>query len=870
MQHLLVRKLTRRELEDKYLRLIDENYDLKRENNVQKEKIKVITTKLLRLNKENSKYKSRDFLFMDENNEIQEAEEFYSPSRPRASSARLCKDVMRNSTPNLNPRKRNVIIQFIFQIKMEQQPTSNRLSEMEEEIQHLNQEIENLQQVGELEKKTNFQLEQEVKLLKEKLSNTEIEKELEQNVEVIALNRKIKDLQKELDDIANVNVKKLIESKSEQEKLSELLEKERQNIKKYEAQSHDLIAAKKMVEDLMDRAAVVEKEKADLRSQFEKYASISEEVKSCKKKMTELTQKLDSKEKELNKTKTDNESIAHSQEDLLKKMKDLQKENDNLVVKLEGLKTENDGLINKNKKLEDRVKVLEDQNKQQLIKLNETLKLPVPAPKDQEALKQRVEQDVRKIEKIRETALSASNDVSEKNESKTGNSSQIESSLNLTKGSSIDKSEMSRDHSLDFKSPSSEKKFNIPQIIEPTSRPSKILTINDEHAKSDLLSVSRERQFDNASTINSQDLPTISRDSQASSSSKAFQITFSKSGKYLFNFHLLIINNFFLLVSKDESVDDEEIDQNTFSVDQDKFCRRHTCDLTRSISILKKTEMPFRNSTSDVAIERARNLLVNQVMNQDDNSGQLKRLKNSIESIMKDENKGWSNLVISKRESKTNKKVKELVDEKYREHLIDHPSLSNTRKTLSQLPRYVLDNIQNDDPNFTVKYGINYVSIEIVSLQLTANTNFICDDSIQKLYVEYSFLGYKGHLLETPQSLFKPKKENELMYYRFHKKFELKSDENEKQLKLLKAMLEKNTKKHLRFLIVSEPIDENDECEEVGFSTVNLSEVVKKSKIDSEKLSVNVYSTSYPHELIALLTVTFEGILFMKELLRDM
>lgn len=449
---------------------------------------------------------------------------------------------------------------------MEQQPTSSRLKEMEEEIQHLNQEIENLQQVGELEKKTNFQLEQEVKLLKEKLSNTEIEKELEQNVEVIALNRKIKDLQKELDDIANVNVKKLNESKSEQEKLSELLEKERQKIKKYEAQSHDLISAKKMVEDLMDRAAVVEKEKADLRSQFEKYAIISEEVTNYKKKMTELTQKLDSKEKELNKTKTDNESIAHSQDDLLKKMKDLQKENDNLVVKLEGLKTENDGLINKNKKLEDRVKVLEDQNKQQLIKLNETLKLPVPAPKDQEALKLRVEQDVRKIEKIRETALSASNEVSEKNESKPANMGKVESPLNLTKVSSIDTSEVSREYSLDFKSPSSEKKFNIPQIIEPTPRPSqvKILTINDEIAKSDLLSVSKEREVE----YTSQDLPTISRDSQISSSSKAFQITFSKSGKCLIYF-IYIINNIFILVSKEsQSVDDEEIDQNTFSVDQ--------------------------------------------------------------------------------------------------------------------------------------------------------------------------------------------------------------------------------------------------------------------------------------------------------------
>lgn len=71
IQHLIVRKLTRRELEDKYLRLIDENYDLKRENNEQKEKIKVLTTKILRLSKENSKYKSREFLFLDEDNEIQ-------------------------------------------------------------------------------------------------------------------------------------------------------------------------------------------------------------------------------------------------------------------------------------------------------------------------------------------------------------------------------------------------------------------------------------------------------------------------------------------------------------------------------------------------------------------------------------------------------------------------------------------------------------------------------------------------------------------------------------------------------------------------------------------------------------------------------
>ena len=401
---------------------------------------------------------------------------------------------------------------------MDQQPTSSRLSEMEEEILYLNKEIEKLQQDGKLEKKTNFQFEQEINVLKEKLSTKEIEKELEENVEIIALKRKIIDLQDELDKIALMNLQNLKESKSEQEKLSELLENETQKIKKFEFQSDDLFAANKMVESLMDRAAIVEKEKADLINQFEKYSNMSEEVNSYKKKMIELAQKLDLKEKELIKERTDKESIVHSQEDLLKKMKELQKENDILVVKLEGLKTENDGLINKNKKLEERVKVLEDHNKQQLIKLNETMKLPVPAPKDQEIVKLRVEQDVRRIEKIRDKTLTASNSTSEKTEIENSIWGKNESLLNLTKKQSIDKSE-SRDHSIEYENPKPETRQQS-QI--------KVLTINDDSAQNELYDISKERELEKANIISSQDVPSTSRDSQVSS--KAFQITFAKSG----------------------------------------------------------------------------------------------------------------------------------------------------------------------------------------------------------------------------------------------------------------------------------------------------------------------------------------------------
>jgi hypothetical protein len=99
MQHLIVRKLTRRELEDKYLRLIDENFDLKRENNVQKEKIKVLTTKLLRVSKENNKFKSREFLFMDNESEIIAESQAVELMRYRPSSTSvLLRSFSRGST----------------------------------------------------------------------------------------------------------------------------------------------------------------------------------------------------------------------------------------------------------------------------------------------------------------------------------------------------------------------------------------------------------------------------------------------------------------------------------------------------------------------------------------------------------------------------------------------------------------------------------------------------------------------------------------------------------------------------------------------------------------------------------------------------
>lgn len=100
-----------------------------------------------------------------------------------------------------------------------------------------------------------------------------------------------------------------------------------------------------------------------------------------------------------------------------------------------------------------------------------------------------------------------------------------------------------------------------------------------------------------------------------------------------------------------------------------------------------------------------------------------------------------------------------------------------------------------------------------------APTSNLLSEDHRFLYVEYSFLGYKGHLLETQSPC--PRKINEIVFYRFNQRFEI-TPKNDEQLKLLMSMVEKNSKHQIKFLVVSEPInldgdeEEEGECEEIG------------------------------------------------------
>jgi chromosome segregation ATPase len=377
---------------------------------------------------------------------------------------------------------------------------SNRVGEMQEEIERLLDEMRKLQEISELEKRTNAELEVQISELKEKLKNRHIQMELETNVEIAELNKTIQQLQEQLQDIEVGYAKKLEESRVKQgmydifssathtvsltrfiiEKLSESLENEQTKLKRYELQFHDIESKEKMVEELMAQVSQLEKQKMDLASQFEKFSKVADDVTIYKTQISEMNEALDKCERDLEKERADRASVEHKQDDLLQKMKNLQKENDELVVKLEGLKSENDSLLNKNKRLEDRVRVLEGKNKQHLQQVNDTLRMPIPIERDSDVMSAVTAEEVEKIYEIDEQLRKASLECSERS------SLHLSSSPpNLTVPSVIVDDEK-RPASL-----GKELKV-IPKIVEPTS---------DDGSKF-------KEQY-----TSSHDIPSVSRDS---------------------------------------------------------------------------------------------------------------------------------------------------------------------------------------------------------------------------------------------------------------------------------------------------------------------------------------------------------------------
>jgi Retinitis pigmentosa G-protein regulator interacting C-terminal len=117
------------------------------------------------------------------------------------------------------------------------------------------------------------------------------------------------------------------------------------------------------------------------------------------------------------------------------------------------------------------------------------------------------------------------------------------------------------------------------------------------------------------------------------------------------------------------------------------------------------------------------------------------------------------------------------------------------------------------------------ISIEIISLKFREDSGIFDDSTIKQIYVEYNFLGYAGHLLETPQSIAITSTSNGRLVYNFRNTFDVESGyDSEPSFKasILLSMLMPTSKNLLKFICVNEPTEEDlvqnedAECSEIG------------------------------------------------------
>ncbi|XP_070583716.1 X-linked retinitis pigmentosa GTPase regulator-interacting protein 1 isoform X2 [Erythrolamprus reginae] len=153
-----------------------------------------------------------------------------------------------------------------------------------------------------------------------------------------------------------------------------------------------------------------------------------------------------------------------------------------------------------------------------------------------------------------------------------------------------------------------------------------------------------------------------------------------------------------------------------------------------------------------------------------------------------------------------------------------------------------------------------WIRVEIISLSLLPESWPAADETIQQLYVEFHFPGVPLQETETAFSLRKPRGTQEI-YFHFSKVIKLDTDPRSFQRQMLFFMLaaEDPEWNKLQFIVVSEPLPgTSGECEDVGFSSVDLREILLTGNTIFER-DLQVLSSLDHATKIGKLKVSVEG-----------
>ncbi|XP_034020941.1 protein fantom [Thalassophryne amazonica] len=151
------------------------------------------------------------------------------------------------------------------------------------------------------------------------------------------------------------------------------------------------------------------------------------------------------------------------------------------------------------------------------------------------------------------------------------------------------------------------------------------------------------------------------------------------------------------------------------------------------------------------------------------------------------------------------------------------------------------------------------LTVEILSLTFEPSSRVALDESVQRVFVEYRLLGVPMETTETPMSLRKPAK-GEQIYYNFTRVIYVDSSHSAPLRHYLYTMLEGTdpNQGRLKFTVVSEPMDDDEECVDVGQAFLNLQELLLTGN-DVIERQIDVVSVDEEKNVIGNLKVSLEA-----------
>ncbi|KAM6894205.1 protein fantom [Lycodopsis pacificus] len=151
------------------------------------------------------------------------------------------------------------------------------------------------------------------------------------------------------------------------------------------------------------------------------------------------------------------------------------------------------------------------------------------------------------------------------------------------------------------------------------------------------------------------------------------------------------------------------------------------------------------------------------------------------------------------------------------------------------------------------------LKVEILSLSFEPSSRVTLDKSVQRVYVEYRLLGIPMETTETPMSLRKPKKGEEI-HYNFTRVIYVGGSQSAPLRQYLYTMLEGTdpNEGRLKFTVVSEPMDDDEDCVDVGHAFLDLQELLLTGNDVSDQ-QIDVVSVDEDKEVIGNLKVSLEA-----------